>query len=194
MSVAVLTSDEAVAIGADAGVLGRIMDADIHLAVWRREMPAGLTGLSALDWDAIDDIDETVAAESLAQAAPLLLEEAGYADTGPPLAAEIVVLGEHLAAVMRRDLLRVRLEVIETDACRRFHTDYVTARLLMPLVGPGTQWIRSGSDGPVDALRPGDVGLFKGRQWAEEPIVLHRSPPVAATGETRLLLALDPLA
>jgi hypothetical protein len=39
----------------------------------------------------------------------------------------------------------------------------------------------------------GEVGIFKGRLWAEEPSILHRSPPIAASGERRLLLVLDPL-
>jgi hypothetical protein len=84
--------------------------------------------------------------------------------------------------------------VIETDACRKFHADQVTVRLLMPLVGPGTQWVHANAEPqvPEGELRIGDVGLFKGRVWAEEPVILHRSPPIAAMGITRLLLVIDP--
>ena len=89
--------------------------------------------------------------------------------------------------------MKLRLEVVETDACRKFHADNVSARLLMPLVGPGTQWVHTGDDDIVQALQPGEVGLFKGWKWTEAPRILHRSPPVAATGETRLLFALSPV-
>ncbi|MCZ4269037.1 DUF1826 domain-containing protein, partial [Rhodobacteraceae bacterium G21628-S1] len=37
--------------------------------------------------------------------------------------------------------------------------------------------------------------ILRGTRWPETPVsgVLHRSPPIAGTGETRLLLVLDPI-
>lgn len=192
MSLAALDGDDVVAADAGPSVLARIREPGVHLALWRREVPEELSGLAGLDWSAIHNVDQAVPVALLAGQLPIWLKQAGYGGTATALAREIVTLAELLVAVMGCTWLRVRLEVIETDACSRFHADYVSARLLMPLVGPGTQWLRAGTEGPIDELRAGDVGLFKGRLWAEDPAVLHRSPAVAAIGETRLLLTLDP--
>lgn len=58
----------------------------------------------------------------------------------------------------------LRFDMIETDACRKFHMDQVTTRLLMPLSGSGTQWIdvSLGSDAPINQFGVGDVEIFKG--------------------------------
>lgn len=190
----VVVCNDPVTIAESADVLDRIRDPQVHLALWARGLPDALAGLAALEWDGIDDIDAAVAVEALAFDVPTLLEEAGYGDMTPALSHEIVMLGARLSAIMGCEALRLRLEVIETDACRRFHVDNVAARLLMPLVGPGTQWRRADAESPIHELGRGEVGVFKGHLWAAEPRILHRSPPIAATGETRLLLALNPYA
>ena len=48
-------------------------------------------------------------------------------------------------------------------------------------------------EGAVAQMRAGEVAIFKGRMLLDDPPVLHRSPPIAATGEQRLLLVLDPV-
>ena len=194
-----MSRDGAVVMDDDQMVLQRILDPDVHLAVWQRraargiEGLEGLEGLAGLDWDAIANIDQDVPVEALASAIPEALRSAGYPDV-VALADAIVPLASDFAALMACEALRIRLDVTETDACRKFHADQVTLRLLMPLVGPGTQWVHANAEPqvPEGELRIGDVGLFKGRVWAEEPVILHRSPPIAAMGITRLLLVIDP--
>ncbi|WP_448664626.1 DUF1826 domain-containing protein [Sphingomonas sp. CJ20] len=194
MTVAAVVRNDTVVTSESPEVLRRIVEPDVHLAVWTRPLPGALTDLQAIDWETIDDIDATVAVEALAADFSELVAAAGYAEAaGAALAEELVALCTCFSAIMGCALLRLRLEVVQTDACRRFHTDNVTARLLMPLVGPGTQWIHAGAEAEIRELRTGEVGVFKGRLWAEEPMILHRSPPIAATGETRLLFALNPL-
>src|SRR6056297_2880110 len=46
------------------------------------------------------------------------------------LIEDIPALADRFAGLMRARFLRLRLDVIETDACRRFHIDAVTARLI----------------------------------------------------------------
>ncbi len=182
--------DGAVVIGEHRAVLQHILHRDVHLAIWQRR---DVSNLGGLDWDAIDDIDQDVPVAALASAIPAALASAGYPGA-VALAAAIIPIAAHFAALMVCDVLRIRLDVIETDACRKFHADQVTVRLLMPLVGPGTQWTRATAEPqvPEGELEIGHVGLFKGRIWAEDPVILHRSPPIAATGLTRLLLVIDP--
>lgn len=189
------------AIGDTPAILASICDPAVQLALWQRARSASLSWIDTLNWDEIDDIDIDIdigiAGPDWAQKVAPLLREAGYPQSaaGDALATELVERAATFAALMGCERLNMRLEVIETDACRKFHMDHVRARLLMPLYGPGTQWIEStfGSNAPINQLSIGHVGIFKGRQAVDEPAILHRSPPVAATGETRLLLAITAL-
>lgn len=178
------------------GVLEAVARAEVHLALWNRPLPAALAWLATLDFARIDDLDfETPLAAAEAEIAEGLAE-AGYpaGDRGDALLDEILGHARRFAAIQRLDAVRIRLEVIATDACRKFHADHVTARLLTTLVGSGTQWIHSVADPgmPIRQLRTGDVGIFKGRLGTDPVGILHRSPPILDKGETRLLLAIDP--
>ncbi|WRH89846.1 DUF1826 domain-containing protein [Nguyenibacter sp. L1] len=102
--------------------------------------------------------------------------------------------------------VRLRLERITTDSCRRFHVDRVGLRLLCTYVGPGTQWVPSH---PADRMPhaeidpasmrqigTGDIAVLKGSAWpgGDGQGVLHRSPPLSHGPEAervRLLLTID---
>lgn len=177
-------------------ILDSIARPDVHLAIWHRPLPQGLAWLSQLDWSTIDDLEFETTLDAVADAVVEGLAEAGYpaGARGDALADEIVQHARRFAAIHKLDAVSIRLEVIETDACRKFHADYVAARLLTTLVGTGTQWIHGveAADTPIRQMGTGDVGIFKGRLAAESLSILHRSPPVGEAGETRLLLAIDP--
>lgn len=183
--------------GRDPDVLTRITDPVVQLAIWSRPRPPILDWIDGLEWDAIDDIDAPITGPDFLPAITRLLCDAGYPQTaqGETLASEVEGQAIRFAQIMDCLDLRLRLEVIETDACRKFHMDYVRARLLMTLAGEATQWIEvvAQPDAPVHQLAVGDVAIFKGRLDAEEPAILHRSPPIAGTQRRRLLLALDPV-
>ena len=73
------------------------------------------------------------------------LDEAGYADT-PERAAlidDIVSLAKRYGDIMQIDAVSVRLAVVTTNSCRKFHADYVKARLITTYVGTGTLWIEA---------------------------------------------------
>ncbi|MYM00193.1 DUF1826 domain-containing protein [Novosphingobium sp. FGD1] len=195
MSIAALERTGAAWIAdEDSAVLERIHERHVQLALWQRRRPRALDWLDSLDFDEIDDVQKTLAVESLAFCLPGILLEAGYPDGAhTALSQEIGTLACLYAQIMEVESIRMRLEIVETDACRKFHMDNVKARLLMPFTEPGTEWIEvdAAPDSQVRHLRAGAVGLFKGRIWAETPAILHRSPPIAGTGVSRLLLVLD---
>ena len=94
----------------------------------------------------------------------------------------------------------MRLAIVTTDSCRKFHADYVKARLITTYVGTGTQWIegadvarvaKGAEPSRINTLNACDVGLFKGKMWTQSPAI-HRSPPIEDSGERRLTLVLDP--
>jgi hypothetical protein len=84
----------------------------------------------------------------------------------------------------------LRLERVTGDACKRWHADYVSVRLICTYRGAATRWIEQPGD-RQRALATGTVGLFKGRVLAGDDAIVHRSPPILGTGEDRLLLVLD---
>lgn len=190
MTVAML--EDVVAFGRAPASLEAIARPKVALAIWWRSLPDDLRlRLAALDLDTIDDVSVDIDAD-----APLdsTLRDAGYPGAVVvPLAEDIGLLIRRHAALTGEDRLSLRLEVVETDACRRFHADYVTLRLLCSYAGPGTQWCRAAASDAICEVPTGAVGVFKGRMLLDPPTVLHRSPPIVATGERRLVLAIDPI-
>lgn len=109
----------------------------------------------------------------------------------------------------------VRLSVLDTAMCPKFHTDKVPCRLVTSFCGAGTEWLEnyqvkrhkmghnSGGKSDKDAgvfiherfiqhTGSQDVVLLKGEAWEgnENNGAVHRSPKPAA-GEPRVLLTLD---
>ncbi len=117
---------------------------------------------------------------------------------------DIAALADIFATVMGARYLRLRLDVVNTDACRKFHIDAATARLVCTYRGTGTQYATGKQDrtgagsaltGRMFTLPTGAPILLRGTLWREHPAagLLHRLPPIAGTGQTRLVLVLDPV-
>ena len=195
------TTIEATVIrGTDPAVLARIGDPGCAAAIWTRGRDAGigawLDGLAAAFLPRTRTVlrPGDVGAAVLAACDAALTPQPVYCRA---LADQLQDLAGGFAAAMRARWLRLRLDVVDSDGCRRFHRDVVRARLLCTLRGSGTEFgiAADGADPErVDRLATGDVGVFRGTLWpgAALPLV-HRSPPIAGRGETRLLLVLDPL-
>jgi len=198
--------------GTASEILQAIRRPGVTLAVWRRTVPAALAafaeGASAMPPLVRCTVRPAGAAPGLAAAlAPVL--------PGPDFGQRLLV--NDLAHLVRLFAdaagawsVAVRLERLDTDACRVFHADFVGIRLLCTYAGPGTQWLPnrsavraalgSGDNAAIcprpDAIRALPrfaVGLFKGDAWPGNRGngIVHRSPPVAGTGQTRLLACLD---
>lgn len=114
------------------------------------------------------------------------------------LVDDIATLADIFAGLMRARWLRLRLDAVSTNACSPFHIDAVTARLICTYRGAGTQYGIS-TDGAeprrVFQVATGAPILLRGTLWLGDPPsgLMHRSPPIEGTGETRLVLALDPV-
>ena len=172
--------------------LAAILKPDVNRAIWERPpVPVG-----ALDDFGTIQMTTTVdrAHEELTGAFAQLPAAAWHAD----IAADIAALTTSFAAIMALSHVVIRLERVVGDACKRWHADYVSVRLICTYRGSGTQWIERSVESPdvpvvetPQSLDAGAVGLFKGRVLAGEQAIIHRSPPIAGTGEERLLLVLD---
>lgn len=181
-------------------VLQEVLRPDCNLAIWEREDPRGLTGL--LD-NAPKDVRFETTLSHLREALLQNMDAAGFfgLKVKKDLADDIQQLAEHFCAVLGLRELEVRLEIVTTNSCRKWHSDYVKARLITTYTGTGTQWLEAPDTYRVQRgfeplrireMSPGDVGIFKGRLATDNPAV-HRSPPIEDSCGERLLLVLNPL-
>ena len=111
---------------------------------------------------------------------------------------DISMLANIFAGACAAPFLRLRLSPINTNACRRFHIDAITARLICTYRGTGTQYGISKDGTPpcgIFTVPTGAPTVLRGTNWPEHPAsgLLHRSPPIEGTDETRLVLVIDPI-
>jgi hypothetical protein len=172
--------------------LAGIRQPGINLAIWQRAVPGAVAAeIAGLDLCGLPEVRLAAPADALAP--PLAAAMAAWA--APALMADVLALAAEFAAIMATPAISVRLEAIAGDACRRWHADYVTARLIATYLGPGTDWLPDGAgEGDARRLPTGAVAMFKGHGWAPEAPIIHRSPPIAGTGQQRLVLVLNPAA
>lgn len=170
-------------------------------AIWRRQPPADFQSwLNALDPTCLPQGRIVLRREAVRSTVHRLCETsrtpaAAWRDE---LVSDITALAEVFAKMMQTSHLRLRLQVVTSNACRKFHVDAITARLVCTYRGTGTQYGFSnlGKDPTrVFTVPTGVPLLLRGSKWPEKPAsgLLHRSPPIEGTGETRLVLVLDPV-
>lgn len=169
--------------------LASIHHAEVDLVIWQRDAKA-----KAYQEVARLQLDELPAfrLESVATA-ELDTRLAELAPHTPALRTDITDLARLYAKLQNLRRVRVRLEVVTTDACSLFHVDRVRLRLLATYVGPPTDWLDV-TAAPEDRSRrlpEGAVGLLKGSLWPGSLGCPHRSPPINGTGVHRLLLSID---
>lgn len=185
--------------------LAGIAAPDVALVAWPRVLPPAVAQwLEALPADALPDFRILVDAAAAATAITANLRACWPAE--PPLAAwlgdDIASLVGQFAHITSEPVVDIRLERITGNACWRFHRDCVAARLLCTYRGPGTQWVPESEaptalaqqdryDGQLHELPAHAVAIFKGSCSGDGAGVLHRSPPIAGSGQARLLLCLN---
>jgi hypothetical protein len=186
-------------VAKNADVLDAIRAEDVSLAIWERQPPLGADDIA---FNGLRNLRFTASLGEMTERLDQELEFAGFKKGAPRnnIAPDILDLANRFAAVMHLNEVEIRLEHVTTNACKKFHGDYVTARLICTYVGPGTQWL-DGADAEdcgcgephnIQQMKAGEVGLFKGRIWSETYPAIHRSPPIEGTGAGRLMLVINP--
>ncbi|MBC3951421.1 DUF1826 domain-containing protein [Pseudomonas folii] len=200
--------------GDTPAVLSQVLEDDVNLAVWQRQLPAHIEDFGALLLSMNEPLAEAITLEMSENDTPPNLQHfaSAYADlegyTG--FIADVSWLISAYACLLGAKRVGVRLRVLDKAMCPRFHVDHVPARLITTYAGIGSQWLKEGAMDrrqlgdpqaePRDALKIrqincGDVALLKGERWIgnEGQGLIHRSPPLQRD-ERRLLLTLDWLA
>ncbi|MED5389531.1 MAG: DUF1826 domain-containing protein [Pseudomonadota bacterium] len=188
----------------NAAVLADITLDPVQVAVWNRDSPVD----SALVTRACHDklavktwLDDTDLKASLQRALP----GTDYA----ALRDDLHLLADMMTCLFGVSGVGLRVTALEKPMCPRFHVDRIPVRMLCTYGGPGSQWLPAPSvpagllvpgvdqagrycDDSVQQLLAGQVALFKGDTWRDNPGtgVVHRSPPVSP-GQQRLLVTLD---
>jgi hypothetical protein len=106
---------------------------------------------------------------------------------------------------------RFLLATVNTNMCRRFHTDMNDLRLLCTYSGPGTLWLTEDNvnrkaletlgdnecivldESRIQQAKLGDIVILKGAIYPQDgtKAIVHRSPTIEETGQRRLLLRID---
>lgn len=191
--------------GASPTVLDRICERGVGLCLWQRIAPAEIRrSLDALEIGDLPHGRVLARRRHVEAAVASILGSTPLA--GAPLerflVEDIAMLAACFARIAATDLIDVRLETVGHDACWKFHRDRSRLRLITTYRGAGTQIVPSANVdealqaqraylGPIVQLPVFAVALFKGDQATEGTGVLHRSPPIAGTGTTRLVLCVD---
>jgi hypothetical protein len=170
-------------------------------AIWRRQtLPAFQQWIDALNPSTLPRarmilrphlIPETIASQFQASGTP-------DGNELQRLIGDISALSAVFARVVDSPFIRLRLDVVSSNACRKFHIDAVTTRLICTYRGTGTQYGISPTGAPparVFTVPTGAPILLRGTEYPVGPKsgLLHRSPPIEGTGEHRFVLVLDPV-
>ena len=155
---------------------------DCPAAIWSRQHSETLSvWLDRLPASQLPRWREIVAVEEVSDAVRDACAEAGTPEGAErdELITEIQMLADTFAALMKVSAVLLRLDVITSNACKRFHIDAESAD----------------DPGAVLTVSRGSPILLKGTLWPDAPAsgLLHRSPPIEGTGETRLVLVFDPV-
>ena len=189
----------------DDAVLHRIAERDVALAIWHRPQAAELAAwLDSLPAERLPEGHFIGPAACVPARLATLCNLVELADSPErrALIDDIAGLARRFAAQASSRDVDLRLEAISHDACWRFHRDHVGYRLNATYRGPGTQWpplehaaralkAQRRYRGPLNEFPRFAAGLFKGVMRAGTEAIVHRSPPVAGSGQTRLFLCLN---
>lgn len=187
-------------------ILNRLRDPAVELAIWERTLPRVFADwIDSLPTEYLPDARAVTDDVSLEATVTAMLN-AACTPSGAMrdmLHEDVVALARRFMAIMGSAQVDIRLEVVDHDACWKFHRDCVEARLLTTYRGPGTQWIspaygeealncQKDYRGPIQNLTRFAVGIFKGSCAAPAGGIVHRSPPLDSSDSvTRLLLCLN---
>jgi hypothetical protein len=195
---------EHVATVAARDELATICRPAINLAIWQRALDRRLTeDCGVLLRHDGDPLQLELPVGEIAKAVPSAMALAGW-PAAPHFVDDLAMLAECFAGVTGGTAVALRLDVITNDACRKYHADYVTVRLITTYAGPGSQWLSNADAAALAAgvparqlvssnLLAGELALFKGRLLTDSPII-HRSPPITGSGQRRLVLVINPAA
>ncbi|MEN0004112.1 MAG: DUF1826 domain-containing protein [Bacteroidota bacterium] len=193
-------------IGQQASVLDTIHQSEINIAIYQRDTTALKEELDMLMVHAIEFRKSGTPNEINAALQQYMADKSLAC---PAVLEDIERQLDLFKRITGEAAFRMLLTAVNTNMCRRFHTDINIIRLLCTYVGQGTMWLPNDQvndkafltqggneeivkdERHIQQVNTGDVLLLKGALYPDGTPIVHRSPTIEETGETRLLLRID---
>ena len=186
-------------------IFSRIHEKTLEMVIWDRQLPKMMRNwLSTRTWTGLPSGRVLIKPNESEDALSSMLSPLGgsLCKGAELFMADAAQLVNTFSELTNSDLVDVRVDAIRHDACWRFHRDCVPLRLITTYLGPGTEFVDPADSerafleqktfaGKIHRVPPFAVCLFKGSRNADGAGVVHRSPPVAGTGQQRLVLCLN---
>jgi len=193
-------------VGASPSILNRIHDDEVNIAIYERDVSAFSNEIKQLSDEEIE-FRSSGTKDDIMNDVRKAMDPSNYS----LIIQDIKELITHFNKVADVKNFRLLLATVNTNMCRRFHTDINDLRLLCTYSGPGTLWLTddninrralddsSGNESivldesRVQQAETGAVVLLKGAIYPqlESKAIVHRSPTIEESGEKRLLLRID---
>lgn len=193
-----------------------ILQEGINVCCWRRALPhsVGDALLRANVTKGPFELHGAVTRTTMASVAKRLTTPLNNDLSRTWLQADLVRLIKMYLKLFEREHVHASLELIDRDACRLYHRDNVSIRLLCTYFGPGTEWAPAAAlpfphaddsetprnsggiivnEARIGHAHAGDIVILKGKKWPGNVCngAVHRSPPIAAQGLKRLVFRID---
>ena len=194
------------AVGTIPAILRNIHQSEVNIAIYDRDtatLTSEINGLLNQDIEikTSGDIDSIL--HALAQ----VIDPSKFS----LITQDIKALLHLFKEVTGTNSFRLLLATINTNMCRRFHTDGNDVRMLCTYSGPGTLWLTEDNinqhalnssggnnsivleESKIQQAATGSIIILKGAMYPKEgtQAVVHRSPTIEESGEKRLLLRID---
>ncbi len=109
----------------------------------------------------------------------------------PALAADIAALSRSFLAQFGVAEASLRVEVVDTQSCPKFHCDNVRIRLVTTYHGPTTEYVGADDPETIRAAPPCALVFLKGQQHPGHADAVHHRSPAVAPGGKRIAAVLD---
>lgn len=200
-----------IAIGSKNWAEGRTIDVlqdihqdDINIAIYNRDTTSMKAEIEHL-------LEQSIEFRAKGSITTITSDIAATLSNCPFIQQDIEALLHHFKAVTGKEKFRLLLATINTNMCRKFHTDVNALRLLCTYSGQGTLWLTEDNvnvkalknykseesiafdENEIQQAATGAVIILKGAIYPKPgtKAVVHRSPTIEESGEQRLLLRID---
>jgi hypothetical protein len=183
--------------------LNQIHTSEINIAIYNRDITLLATEINAL-------LKQNVEIRATGDT-NTIKEELDILNVYPLVQNDILYLIDLFKEITNADNFRILLSTVNTNMCRKFHTDMNDLRLLCTYSGPGTLWLNDDNvnrealdshydnecivldESKIRQAATGAVVILKGAIYPGEATnaIVHRSPSIEESGERRLLLRID---
>ncbi len=197
-------------VGTGPEVLESIALPDINLSLWQRPVELHIAReVAVLAASQLPKRRLRTSADSFAGDVTALLRERRLDPRSfDHLLADLCLLADRFFTLSGNRDTRFQLVTTDSNNCGRFHVDTRYLRMICTYQGPATEWLRNeqvdrfmlerGAPnhkiirfGEPAHFEPFWVGIMKGDPDRSGNGLVHRSPPIVGTGQTRVLFCLD---